>query len=135
MSDVVSARGVLLSEAAVREIVAAIDMLGQLAAPRQRLSGRLQAIRSELIRSAVSNATRDSTRADASAEGLVAQLDSHWYPSAAVDTAAAARTLGIKPGSVAWLCRNGRLTATRCGGRWLIDMDSLRDYESTRKER
>ena len=132
--DVTPARGVLLSEAAVREIVAAIDALGQLAAPRQRLSERLQAIRSELIRSAVTSATRDSTHAHASADGIVAQLDSHLDASV-VTTATAARLLGITPSGAAWLCRHGRLAATRCGGRWLIDTAVLRVYEQRREDR
>jgi hypothetical protein len=132
--DVIPARGVLLSEAAVREIVAAIDALGQLAAPRQRLSERLQAIRRELIRSAVTSATRDSTHAHASADGIVAQPNSHLDASV-VTTATAARLLGITPSGAAWLCRHGRLTATRCGGRWLIDTAALRYYQLQRMER
>jgi excisionase family DNA binding protein len=132
--DVTPARGVLLSEAAVREIVAAIDALGQLAAPRQRLSERLQAIRSELIRSAVTSAARDSTHAHASADGIVAQPDSHWEASV-VDTATAARVLGISSSGVRWAVKNGRLAATRCGGRWLIDTAALRYYQRERLER
>ena len=130
--DVVAADGVLLSRAAAREVVAALDHLGRLAAPRgMQLSERLRTIRRELATSS----TRGITHADASAKDNAAQLDSHWYSSVAVDTAAAARALGITPGGVAWLCRNGRLTAARSGGRWLIDTASLRSYQLEREER
>jgi len=129
--DVARVAGVLLSGAAAREVVDALDRLGRLAAPRgMRLSPRLEAIRRELA----SSDTRAVTPAHASVDDIAALLDSHLNASA-VDTAAAARMLGMTPGGVAWLCRNGRLTATRVGRRWLIDTASLRTYAQVRKER
>lgn len=41
--------------------------------------------------------------------------------------AAAAKALGIKPGSVRWACRNG-LLGTRIGDRWLITDEEIEDY-------
>lgn len=123
--DVTPARGVLLSEAAAREVAAALEHLERLAAPRgQQLSDRVRAIARELA----SSGSRDVTRLDTRARPLETQSLGEWELSA-VDTAAAAQELGITPGGVAWLCRNGRLTATRVGGRWLVDTASLRTYE------
>ncbi|MBU3750139.1 MAG: helix-turn-helix domain-containing protein [Mycobacterium sp.] len=95
-----------------------------------QLSERLHVIRRELLTSA----TSADTHARASADAAVAQSDSQWTTNVA-DTAAAAQELGITPGGVAWLCRNGRLTAARCGGRWFIDTESLRAYQLEREER
>ncbi len=129
--DVTPARGVLLSESAAREIAAALDHLGRLAAPRgMQLSERLRAIRRELLTST----TRGLTHVSGSADGIVAQSSSELDASV-VDTATAARSLGITPGGVTWLCRHGRLAATRCGGRWLIDTAALRYYQRERLER
>ena len=129
--DVARVAGVLLSPSAAREIVAALDHLARLAAPRgQQLSERLRLIARDLA----SSDTRAVTSAHASAHDIAALLDSHLTASA-VDTAAAARMLGMTPGGVAWLCRNGRLTATRVGRRWLVDTASLRNYNDCRKER
>jgi len=124
MSEVFSARGVLLSDGAAREVVAALDLLARLAAPRgQQLSPRLQQIQRELLNSSA----RVAAHGDASGETVAGQRDAHWEASVA-DTATAAQLLGITPGGVAWLCRNGRLRATRSGGRWHIDSASLRLY-------
>lgn len=121
---VTQAEGVLLSRQAAREVLAALDLLGRWALPRgQRLSPRLAAIRDALVRCA-----RDGTRADVSDRDREGATPAHW-DQRVVDTATAAQRLGITPGGVAYLCRNGRLTATRTGGRWLIDTDSLRSYE------
>jgi excisionase family DNA binding protein len=130
MSEVVSARGVLLSDGAAREVVAALDLLARLAAPRgQQLSPRLQQIKRELLNSSA----RAAAHGDASAETVADEKDAHWEASVA-DTATAAQLLGITPGGVAWLCRNGRLRATRSGGRWHIDTASLRTYAHHRKD-
>ena len=129
--DVARVAGVLLSPSAAREIVAALDHLARLAAPRgQQLSERVRLIAREL---AISG-TREPTRVDMRAEGVAAQFFGESELCVA-DTATAARMLGMTPGGVAWLCRNGRLTATRVGGRWLVDTASLRTYNDCRKER
>ena len=131
MADVTPARGVLLSAGAARELVAALDHLGRLAAPRgMQLSQRLQTIRREL-RTSTAGGVAD---VDVSGNSGAEQGVSHWEPSV-VDTATAARMLGITPGGVTWLCRHNRLTATRCGGRWLVDAASLRTYQRHRSER
>jgi len=124
MAEVERVAGVLLSVSAAREVAAALQHLDRLAAPRgQRLSDRLRTI------------ARDLTRADTRTQPVAAPFLGESEPSA-VDTAAAARMLGgITPGGVAWLCRNERLTATRVGGRWLVDTASLRTYAQVRKER
>jgi excisionase family DNA binding protein len=49
-----------------------------------------------------------------------------------VDTTIAARVLGISGSGITWLCRNGRLQATRVGGRWFIEAASLQDYRARR---
>ena len=131
MDDVVPARGVVLSDEAAREVAAALDHLGRLAAPRgMQLSPRLVSIRRELT----SSVSRDDARADTSGSDAVQQFVAH-LEQRVVDTATAARMLGMTPGGVAWLCRNGRLTATRSGRRWLVDTASLRIYDQLRKER
>lgn len=125
MPDVTPAQGLLLTEGAARELVAALDHLGRLAAPRgMQLSERLRSIRRELLNCA----SHGRAFGDVSGDGVAGRAVSHWEASV-VDTATAARVLGITPGGVAWLCRNGRLTATRVGGRWLVDTVSLRTYE------
>ena len=131
MSEVFSARGVLLSDGAAREVVAALDLLARLAAPRgQQLSPRLRLIQQELT---ASSGTRVAADGNVSGKRFAGQEDAHWEASVA-DTATAAQLLGITPGGVAWLCRNGRLRATRSGGRWHIDTASLRTYAHHRKE-
>jgi hypothetical protein len=128
MSDVTPAHGVLVSAAAAREIAAALDHLDRLASPRgQRLSPRLASIKAALARA-------PATHAEVSAAHFVPQCDSQWE-AGVVDTTTAARLLGITPGGVAWLCRNGRLAADRIGGRWLIASAALHVYEQEREER
>jgi hypothetical protein len=129
--DVTPARGVLLSDSAAREIAAALDHLGRLAAPRgMQLSERLRTIRRELLTSTA----RGITHARVSADDIVAQSSSELDASV-VNTTTAAQVLGMTPGGVTWLCRHGRLAATRCGGRWLIDTAALRNYQRERLER
>lgn len=130
MSDVIPARGVLLSESAAREVAAALDVLARLAAPRgQQLSQRLEVIRREL-----SSSARGGTHGGVSAEGVAGQAVTELEVSV-VDTATAAQVLGITPSGVTWMCRRGHLRATRQGGRWLIDTAGLRAHQLLRKER
>lgn len=127
--DVTPARGVLISPAAAREIVGAVDELARLAAPEGRqLSGRLRLLRRELA----TCANLADTHAGVSADGVVAQPPSQW--NSMVDTSTAAQILGLTNSGVTWLCRNGRLTAARVGGRWLIDAEALHAYLDLRPE-
>jgi excisionase family DNA binding protein len=120
--------GFIVSDEGARELVAALDQLDHLAAPRgQRLNQRLVTIKREFETSA----SRVSTPAYASAEGFVAQEVAEFEMSV-VDTTTAAHQLGIKRDSVTWLCRNGQLRATRTGGRWFIEAASLQDYRARR---
>ena len=113
-----------ITEAAARELLAALDALDRLAAPHgQRLSASLATIRRELA----TCVTRVSAPVGASADDVVAVMLSE-SESMSIDTAAAAGHLGITADGVRWLCRRGHLTAVRQRGRWLIDRSSLQTY-------
>jgi hypothetical protein len=129
MADVARLAGVMVSEDAARELIAVIDELAKRAAPTgQYLSTRVATIRRELA-TCVSGRC---TPADASPEGVMAQQVAQFEVSV-VDTTTAARELGnITRSGVTWLCRHGRLRATRTGGRWLIESASLQEYRARR---
>lgn len=129
MGDVARLAGVVVSEEAARELVAAIDELAKLAAPKgASLHPRLAGIRRDLANCS----TRENARPDASTE-VVARHDLLAW-DCVVDTESAARTLGITPDGVRWLCRNKRLERTRAVGRWWISEASLKDYRARRSE-
>lgn len=120
--------GAVLSTEAAREVVAALDQLDRLAAPRgMRLSERLTAIRRELV----ACASRAGTPVTASANDIAGLLLSESNLMS-VDTATAAENLGITTDGVRWLCRRGHLTAVRLRGRWLIEPGSLQTYVAIR---
>jgi excisionase family DNA binding protein len=130
--DVARLAGVMVSEAAVIEIVAALDQLERLAAPRGLgLNRHLYAIRREL---ATCCESRVPARVDTSPEGVVSQQTAQFEVSV-VDTTTAARQLGITRDGVTWLCRNNKLRAVRAGGRWFIQAASLNDYRARRADR
>lgn len=121
-------RSVTITEAAAKELVAAVDTLDQLARPQgKRVSESLAAIRRELL-----NCTTDvPTRVHGSTDDVAALMVSELGPMG-LDTATAAGLLGITPGGVRWLCRRGHLDAVRHRGRWLVDRPSLDRYRAER---
>lgn len=130
-ADVAPLAGVMISQDAAIELVAALDQLDRLAAPKSmRLSARLAAIRREL-QTCVS---RVDTRADTSPNHVAAQAIAQFECSV-VDTTTAAEVLGITRDGVTWLCRNGSLQASRNGGRWFVTLASLHDYRAARAAR
>ncbi len=54
------------------------------------------------------------------------ELQEHY-----VDLLEAGRRLGIHPGSVRRIVKNGKLPAFRFGGKWLIEADKLEMFKST----
>jgi len=54
--------------------------------------------------------------------------------SAAVDTRTAAARLGVSPRRVRQLIATGQLAATRIGGGWAIDVDTLIDHAALRRK-
>lgn len=114
--------GVALSDDDAAELVAALDALERLAAAHgARLSPRLVDLRRGL--SALAE-TRASARADARI-GVAEVADALTVDMGAVDTATAARALGITSDGVRYLCRSGRLPAYRRAGRWWINAAEL----------
>ncbi|WP_040802797.1 helix-turn-helix domain-containing protein [Nocardia concava] len=115
--------GVALSDDDAAELVAALDALARLAADRgARLSPRLVALRHGLAQGASSS--REHPHADART-GVDFVLDALTVDTGAVDTATAARALGLTPDGVRYLCRSKRLPGFRSGGRWWINAAEL----------
>jgi excisionase family DNA binding protein len=54
--------------------------------------------------------------------------------SSAVDTTNAAARLGVSPRRVRQLIATGRLAATRIGGCWAVDVDSLTDHAALHRK-
>ena len=54
--------------------------------------------------------------------------------SSAVDTTTAAARLGVSPRRVRQLIATGRLAATRIGGCWAIEVDTLTDHAALRRK-
>src|SRR5690242_18947010 len=54
--------------------------------------------------------------------------------SSTVDTATAAARLGVTPRRVRQLIATGRLAATRIGGSWAVDVDTLTDYAALHRK-
>lgn len=131
MTDVVRLGGLVVSEDAAAELVAALDQLDRLAAPRgMRLSNRLSGIRRELA-TCTSRADIPGHASNAAAYAL----DGPSFELSVVETATAAEQLGITADAVRWLCRRGQLIAVRTGGRWWVSVRSLEDYRARRAER
>ena len=119
-------RSLAISEAAGRDILGALDTLERITRGRgQLLSPRVAAIRRDLA-SCLSRAITRAGRSDA------AFTDALGAECAVTDTTTAAAELGITRDGVAWLCRKGKLRATRVGGRWLVDGPSLAEYRRRR---
>ncbi|MCA2249023.1 helix-turn-helix domain-containing protein [Mycobacterium intracellulare] len=131
MADIARLAGVIVSEEAALELVAALDQLDKLAAPRAlRLNSRLAAIRREL-QTCVS---RVGARVDTSTNHVAAHPIAQFEGSV-IDTTTAADVLGITRDGVTWLCRNGTLRATLRGRRWFVEVASLHDYRARRADR
>lgn len=128
MTGAAVSRGLVLTEAAARELLAALDALDRLAQPQgQRLSASLHGIRRELL----TCVTRVSTHAAARPDDVAALMVSESSVMG-LDTAIAAGHLGITADGVRWLCRRGHLDAVRYRGRWLVDRPSLDRYRAER---
>lgn len=54
--------------------------------------------------------------------------------SAAVDTRTAAARLGVSPRRVRQLIATGQLTATRIGGGWAVDVDTLTEHTALHRK-
>jgi len=54
--------------------------------------------------------------------------------SSAVDTTTAAAQLGVTPRRVRQLIAIGRLAATRIGGSWAVDVDTLTDHNALHRK-
>jgi excisionase family DNA binding protein len=82
--------------------------------------------------------TRARTRVGASSEVSIVPMPLALNPIAVVDTATAAQQLGMTDDGVRWLCRTGRLTATKTGRQWWVTTESIAEYlaqNRSRKER
>ena len=120
---------VALTAAAAGELVAAVDVLEQLAHDRgQRLTPTMQAIRAGLAA-----ATGAGTGAHARTQELHS-IPVHTAPRepGTVDTTTAATELGITPSGVRDLVRRGRLPAVRRAGRWWIDPNDIAALSDSR---
>ncbi|MFF0816144.1 hypothetical protein ACFYVR_13475 [Rhodococcus sp. NPDC003318] len=127
--DVAAVAGVVLSRAAAAEVVAALDVLNQLAGRSgSQLAPRIAQIRRDL-------ATHANIRADASTEVHAPGDLLGVKQDAVVDTVTAAGTLGITADGVRYLCRTGRLQATWRHRRWWIPTTALDDYRACRPDR
>ncbi|MCV7101533.1 helix-turn-helix domain-containing protein [Mycobacterium palustre] len=110
-----------ISFAAAADLVGVIDALAVRCAP-QVLSARVVALRNDLIGCC---STRVTARFDASAEVVGADEVLALDPRGLVDVKAAAARLGITEDGVRWLCKRGRLAASKISGRWWIEPASI----------
>jgi hypothetical protein len=88
----------------------------------QPLSPKARSIRSDLS----TCITRAAANADVSTKEVLAESILAFEKS----PDAAAEILGIKPGSVRWACRNGKL-GRKVGDRWLISDEEIEMYRQT----
>lgn len=120
--------GVALSDADAAELADALDVLAHFAADRgARLSPRLVRLRDGL------RAARGSTR-DNARTGVDHIVDALTVDMGAVDTATAAKALGLTSDGVRYLCRSRRLPAYRSRGRWWINAVELELYAAARTQ-
>lgn len=118
--------GLMISFAFAADLVAALDRLATLAAPKgARLTPRLTAGRDHMARAIA--------YADASAEVVAVPGALAFERDAITDTKTVANMLDITTDGVRWLCRNGRLEAELVAGRWLIGLASVYDYQLHRE--
>ncbi|EOM74613.1 DNA-binding protein [Rhodococcus rhodnii] len=117
--------GILIDRDTATELVTALDALEHLAQRSgSRLAPQIAAIRRDLIH-------HSNTRADASTEAIDIITQLTLDQDSVIDTDTAAAQLGITRDGVRWLCRTGRLTATRRQHRWWIPTTALDDYRNT----
>lgn len=120
--------GVLMSHENVSEMVKCLDLLGVLAKQRgATLPAGLVRLHAELV----ALSTRATTRV--AGRNVTAVLEFAHDEFGLVDTAQAAKILGIREDSVRDLCRRERLVRLRIDGRYWIAEESIRAYQAGRK--
>jgi hypothetical protein len=127
LPDVYAGGVVTLNDSAARLVVAAINELGALAA---RNGGYLPVALVGVRNAIAGSITHAATGADTRAPVDSAPLDLPLNSNAVVDTATAARRLGVTPNGIRWLCQKGRLDASHRAGRWWITTESLDAYRA-----
>jgi hypothetical protein len=122
--------GVILTHGDVAEVVAALDWLMKNAwQHRDRVPDRIVAMRRELAESGA----YATTYVDVSVDAPEA-VDGSQFGPGVVDTATAARELGIGGAGVRDLIRRGRLAGMRIGGRWWIVAASIDAHKARNRK-
>lgn len=109
--------GVWLSVDAARSVALALSTLDNLLRRHRatRMNDDLAQLRQQLI-------WTFDVDADAHVSELAAPLPGRNDRRGLVDSVTAAQVLGLTPGGVRERARRGQLTATKVGGRWLVDL-------------